>query len=1337
MKISHSAWLRGVLFGLMGLLAVPSMTAASRATTVDGINYLYDTKTKTATVEMYDIVNRRDENGNLVKDENGKNIKDSIFYEGNIVIPPSIEVSGVTYPVVGTEPSAFQNCRDLISVSLPESCVEIGNNTFNGCSSLAAWPVPATATKIGQGSFVRCLSLTEAVIPSGVTGKLITGMFAGCENLKKITFEAAETDTQLQLNYFVFDAPNTAGYPPLEEVYIYRQLTAPTASNLNPFHNVKTLKKLVLGGEMTSMNSTMFQGCTALEDVQFADGNKIAAIGSSAFASCTALQSIALPVAVTTIEASTFNGATSLENITMGDVTSIGVTAFYNSGIKSLANFPATIQTISQQAFQNSKIEGDVVLPASLTSLGSQAFAGTRATSFALPAGLASIGNAAFAPIETLAGLTAEGNEAFKVEDGVLYNAAGTRLLVSAHESEIGTELTNEEVESVDNYGLAFSPFETVNLPNVTTLGNYAFYKAAVKAFEIKAATTLGQNLFNGSALESLVIENGRNEIPQGLAANCEHLTSVTLPETATSLMRDCFANCPALEEMELPQNVSYMEPGSVPATIKTLRVLNPNVPALADGVFTADQSEVTCLVAPAAVNKFKAADQWKYLNIQADPTISGVSAEFGCPTGLYFTTTDGKLYYKNEDGEIIDTQFAAGAHAFTLASYKNRIYVADAGVNFTYQDPNQPLGDGQLFYVNRTGDIYYRVTVLNNVGGAPSEDPFTMSIDESENKIYIADRNVGVHELSADAAGLYGQQPFLFQNQWLPFYNDYISWGSITGGFTRDSHGIFWMTKKYNGLGVLRFTRNDIYPDGNIAGKPVPYKKLFADVIIKTAYLDEANGYYYMHVLKDPYGCVPGIYRIALNRLCDPETGADVEGNTDLKIADCQLIDDSPILSNRTQEASGEIANVAQITGDGENVYWGYIAATSDENSISGSVPLDAENPLHKSGIKAIKSADENPVVTFAVENVEAYGVTGATYVAPPVVAPTSITLNKTEVEFTELDQQEQLIATILPEDATDQSVTWASDNEAFVTVGETGLLTVVAVPEADEEDAVANITATSNGNPELIATCVVTVKKQEPVVILPESISLNLDEITFTDMGQQEQLIATVLPEEATDRSVTWASDNEAFVTVDEEGVLTVVAVPEFDAVDAVANITATSNANPKLIATCVVTVKKQEPVVILPTSITLNMDEIEFSEVGEQVQLIATIEPENATERDLIWETSDETVAAVDEDGWVTAGEGAFLPQGGPRRVHSPNAQVEAVITVRSASAPDVFATCDIYVSRPTGIVDVNAGKAVESVKYYNAAGFESNAPFQGVNIVVKHFKDGSTQVEKVVK
>ncbi len=350
---------------------------------------------------------------------------------------------------------------------------------------------------------------------------------------------------------------------------------------------------------------------------------------------------------------------------------------------------------------------------------------------------------------------------------------------------------------------------------------------------------------------------------------------------------------------------------------------------------------------------------------------------------------------YKDENGNIINTNFNAGKHAFTLQSYKNRVYVAVAGDKFTYQDPNQPLGDGELFYVNNTNGIFYRVTVLNNVGYAPSEDPFTMFIDENENKIYISDRNVGIHEMNADTTGLYGSQPFLLQNQWLPYYNDEISWGSITGGFTQDKHGIFWMSKKFNGLCLLRFKKNDIYPDGG-QGKPKHYNALFKDAIIKTFYLDDENGYLYMQVQTDPYGCVPGIYRIALNKIENMETGADLEGNADLRIADCELIDDSPIKVEGNAD-SGEIACVAQINSDGDYIYWSYIAPASDEQAIHNSVPLDVNNPLHHSGIKCLPAKPNedgtmSKTVTFAIEGVEAYGVCGATYVEEGPVGPTPV---------------------------------------------------------------------------------------------------------------------------------------------------------------------------------------------------------------------------------------------------------------------------------------------------------------------------------------------------------
>ena len=125
-------------------------------------------------------------------------------------------------------------------------------------------------------------------------------------------------------------------------------------------------------------------------------------------------------------------------------------------------------------------------------------------------------------------------------------------------------------------------------------------------------------------------------------------------------------------------------------------------------------------------------------------------------------------------------------------------------------------------------------------------------------------------------------------------------------------------------------------------------------------------------------------------------ETGADVAGNENLRIADCELIDDSPIKVEGAED-SGEIANVAQINSDGEYIYWSYIAPASDDQSIRNSVALDPNNPLHKSGIKCLPAkANEDgsmpTTISFAVEGVEAYGVCGATYVEPgpqPVEKP------------------------------------------------------------------------------------------------------------------------------------------------------------------------------------------------------------------------------------------------------------------------------------------------------------------------------------------------------------
>lgn len=1063
MKSFTQKWLRPLALGLTALLAVVGMQAARvTPTTVyvvhDGVRYISSYKGAIpATLDASVTVML--------------NGKDTVRYKGAVTLPESF---------AGKVPVTKKVSGKLDTISWQDvtfNVVGVGDNAFRNCAELTSITLPGTITKLGSRCFDNT-GLTELTIPGSVTDPLVSGQIGNTPSLKKLVFAAGTTPAVVNVDFFGMSAEAKSGLTSLEEIDLQRDINSSNyLNNQQPFHSLAGLKKLVLGGDFTTFAGTMFQGCTALTDVVFEAGNKVNTLGVNAFNNCTGLASIALPDSVTVISESAFSGCTSLANVTLGKaVTTIGTTAFY--GCKALTSIalPETLTTIGVSAFSGSGLTGNITVPAQVTAIGSEAFAGTKITGVTIPASVTSIGAAAFAPVTTLASVTvADGNTAFKVVDGVLLSADETRLLVSAHEGNLAKALTNANVTTIDKWGLGYAPFETVNLPALKTIGDYGFANSKLKDFTLKSDVVVGSNIFSGSAIETLTFEDGRTEIPQGLAANCTKLTKVTLPTTATNIMKDAFAGCTALESMTLPQNVNYMEPGAVPATIKSLRVLNPNTPALAAGVFTPDQSNVECKVAPAAVAKFKAAQQWQYLNIVADPTIQAGNSKLGCPTGLYFATTDGKLMYKDEKGDLIDTKFETGDHAFTLQSYKNRVYVAVAGKNYGYQNPALPLGDGQLFYVNNSNGIFYRVTVLNNVGYVPSEDPFTMAIDSSTNQIYISDRNVGIHKMSADTTGIYGSVPFLVQNQWLPYYGTDIMWGAITGGFARDSKGVYWWSKKFNGIGLMRFEDKDIYSDGKIAGKESRFHKMFAEVIIKTFYLDEKNNYLYMFVIQDPNGSKPGVYRISLDKLRDPATDNDATGATELKIADCELIDDSPVyLDNGAGMSSGEIANIAQINGDGENIYWSYVAAPSDDKAIPGSVAVDATNELHHSGIKTIK-ATGTPKVTFAVKDVEAYGLCGATYVAPAVPDPESISLNEDEVTVNLAETSTvQLIATILPADA-DQSVTWTTSDATVATVDANGLVTLVQPSgiQAKADEKQVTITATSVAKPALSASC------------------------------------------------------------------------------------------------------------------------------------------------------------------------------------------------------------------------------------------------------------------------
>lgn len=144
---------------------------------------------------------------------------------------------------------------------------------------------------------------------------------------------------------------------------------------------------------------------------------------------------------------------------------------------------------------------------------------------------------------------------------------------------------------------------------------------------------------------------------------------------------------------------------------------------------------------------------------------------------------------------------------------------------------------------------------------------------------------------------------------------------------------------------------------------------------------------------------------------------------------------------------------------------------------------------------------------------------------------------------------------------------------------------------------------------------------------VVKVESVSLDRNEYTFDTIGNIITLNPTVLPADATDKSVEWSSDNEDVATVDQSGTVTAKS-------DGTATITVTTKDQGKT-ASCTITVSHYQYV----TEIKLNKAYLSLNE-GANYTLTATVTPEDAVDKSLTWTSSDTAVATVDENGIVTA-------------------------------------------------------------------------------------------------
>ncbi len=316
----------------------------------------------------------------------------------------------------------------------------------------------------------------------------------------------------------------------------------------------------------------------------------------------------------------------------------------------------------------------------------------------------------------------------------------------------------------------------------------------------------------------------------------------------------------------------------------------------------------------------------------------------------------------------------------------------------------------------------------------------------------------------------------------------------------------------------------------------------------------------------------------------------------TQVDVSD-EILDESEIDASKEDTELGNTVEsaltdtVAWVPYNVEPAGKNYVEVDKSEIVAPAATAKAVIHVLANKGMIAMTSA-EIPELSVITENGNGTGSGNGTETTPEVTV--KVTLDKTTAS---VNVGETVKLTVTE----GTSVTWSSDNTA-ASVGTDGTVTGVSA-------GTANITATSTENPEVKATCVVTVTEPTPTI----TVKLDKTEASL-EVGKNITLTATE------GAPVKWSSDKAEVATVDSNGKVTAVA-------EGTAIITATSEADANVKATCTITVTA-----VVEETVTLDKENATI-EIDETVQLKVT-EGTKVT-----WSSSNDKVATVDENGVVT--------------------------------------------------------------------------------------------------
>lgn len=311
----------------------------------------------------------------------GANIKDGVllgYYGlgGDIVLPNT---------VTKIDNEALKGNDNIVSITIPGSVKDIGNNAFEGCTKLerVIFTNPEKANKtliIRLSAFQNCKKLTECEIPARAY-QVVGNIFKGCTSLTEVKVNAANP------YYFTKDGvlfgPALVNYKPqYDEAYALQSYpagrqgayTIPSSVNrkeidqvwTSGFEGAASLTDITIPASIGRLGTAAFEG-TGLTHVTIPD--TVQQVDPAVFQNCTKLVSVKLPARLAEIDQYMFANCISLQHVDMPDsITKINIYAFHNcTSLTSLA-LPKKLSSLSVGCFDKCINLQHVVVPPSVIS---------------------------------------------------------------------------------------------------------------------------------------------------------------------------------------------------------------------------------------------------------------------------------------------------------------------------------------------------------------------------------------------------------------------------------------------------------------------------------------------------------------------------------------------------------------------------------------------------------------------------------------------------------------------------------------------------------------------------------------------------------------------------------------------------------------------------------------------------------------------------------------------------------------------------------------------------------------------------------------------------------